>query len=252
MRVSTTMFRLARRSLFALFLTFFAVAAVQAQSQESKPTRQAPPATPTTQTENPASERPQSGVSGASWEGPNAGVRFTWDPEIWTVEQESLEPGYDGLQIGTPDSTIFVEAYDGFEGDAEACLDASEQEIRDREGVSEVVELEGRPLPATGERQGPSRLLGVVAATPDERVYRGIEYVECRTLISGTSVLELTWQTSAAAVNQEFPLAEALLASVEMPGMDEAPGFPVAPPSLDPNTAWHHATSSFPESARAK
>ncbi len=250
--MSSTMFRLGRRTLFALLLTFSTIATVEGQSQESKPTHQPPPATPTTAADNSAAAPGQSGVSGASWEGPYAGVSFSWDPEIWTVEQELIKPGYDGLQIGTPDSTIFVEAYEGFAGDADACLAASEEEIRNREGVSEVVRLEGRPLPATGELQGPSRLFGVVAAMTDGGPYRGIEYIECRSLISGTSVLELTWQTSAAAFNQELPLAEALLAAVEMPGMDNAPGFPAAPPSIDPNTAWHHATSSFPESASAK
>ena len=250
MPVPMTMYCLAGQSLLALLIAVSTVISVHAQSQESKPTRQAPPATPTMQAETGASEPRQSGVSGTSWEGPSAGVTFSWDPEIWTVEQELIEAGYDGLQIGTTDSTIFVEAYEGFAGDAEACLDASEQEIRDREGVSEVVAIEGRPLPATGDLQGPSRLFGIVAATPDERAYRSIEYVECRTLVSGTSVLELTWQTSVAAFNQEFPLVEVLFASVELPG--DAPGFPVAPPSIDPNTAWHHTTSSFPESARAK
>src|SRR5918996_987879 len=48
----------------------------------------------------------------SSWQGPNFGVRIHWDPAVWSVEGESIEEGYDGLQIGTPISTVFLEAYD--------------------------------------------------------------------------------------------------------------------------------------------
>ena len=117
-----------------LLSTGLATVAV-AQSQEPKP---ALPATPVAQPESPASGEATTGVSGSSWQGPNFGVRIHWDPAVWSVEVESIDEGYDGLQIGTPSSTVFLEAYDGFAGDAEACFASAEQEIGDREGVSEL------------------------------------------------------------------------------------------------------------------
>jgi hypothetical protein len=207
-----------------LLLTGLATVAV-AQSQEPKP---ALPATPVAQPATPASGEAATGVSGSSWQGPNFGVRIHWDAAIWSVEVESIEQGYDGLQIGTPNSTVFLEAYDGFAGDAGACFAAAEQEIGEREGVSEVVPLADRPLPVAADVRGAAGLFGLTATLPDGNIYRGVEYVECRTVRSGEAVLEITWQAVTQAYNEDFANVEELLAAIEMP--EESPSAtPVAP-----------------------
>src|SRR4051794_5775501 len=95
--------------LIAFTLLFVGLASgVVAQTQEHKPGVAASPvaASPVAATETPSSELPTTGVSGSSWEGPNWGVRLTWDPAEWNVEDEYITPGYDGLQLGTPISTV--------------------------------------------------------------------------------------------------------------------------------------------------
>src|SRR5215212_4306737 len=173
--------RLSILSVVMLLSTGLATVAV-AQSQEPKP---ALPATPVAPPESPASEEAATGVSGSSWQGPNFGVRIHWDPAVWSVEGESIAEGYDGLEIGTPISTVFLEGYDGFAGDAEACFSAAEQEIGEREGVSEVVPLTDRPLPVAADVRGAAGLFGLTATLPDGTNYRGVEYVECRTIEPG-------------------------------------------------------------------
>jgi hypothetical protein len=207
-----------------LLSTGLATVAV-AQSQEPKP---ALPATPVAQPDSPASGEAATGVSGSSWQGPNFGVRIHWDPAIWSVEVESIDEGYDGLQIGTPNSTVFLEAYDGFAGDAEACFAAAEQEIGEREGVSEVVPLTDQPLPVAAHVRGAAGLFGLTATLPDGTNYRGVEYVECRTFRPGEAVLEITWQAVTQAFNEDFTNVEELLAAIEMP--QESPSAtPVTP-----------------------
>src|SRR5215213_9196832 len=133
-------FSIRRLSILAVAMLFsIGLATVTvAQSQEPKP---ALPATPVAPVESPVSSDATTGVSGSSWQGPNYGVRIHWDPAVWSVEGESIAEDYDGLQIGTPISTVFLEAYSGFDGDADACFAAAEQEITEREGVSEVVPI---------------------------------------------------------------------------------------------------------------
>ncbi len=196
-----------------------------AQSQEPKP---ALPATPVAQPQSPASGEAITGVSGSSWQGPNFGVRLHWDPAVWSVEGESIEEGYDGLQLGTPISTVFLETYEGFAGDAEACLAAAEQEINEREGVSEVVPLTDRPLPVAADVRGEAGLFGLTASLPDGTNYRGVEYVECRTVRLGEAVLEITWQAVTQAFNEDFANVEELLAAIELPEASPA-ATPVAP-----------------------
>jgi hypothetical protein len=195
-----------------------------AQSQEPKP---ALPATPVATPVSQATEETATGVSGSSWQGPNFGVRVHWDPAVWSVEAEFIDEGYDGLQIGTPISTVYLEAYAGFGGDAAACLAAAEQELGEREGVSEVVPLTDRPLPVAADERGEAGLFGLTATLPDGSVYRGVEYVECRTVYAGETVLEITWQAITQAFNEDFANVEELLAAIEMP-QEPLPATPVA------------------------
>jgi hypothetical protein len=207
--------------LFAALLPFAA-----AQTQEPKP--ELPP-TPTAEPETQSGTSPDTGVSGNAWEGPNWGVRLTWDAAEWAVEAEQIVPGYDGLQIGTPRTTVFIEAYDGYGGDADACLADAEQEIRQREGVSEVVPLANRPLPVPEEARGPAQLFGVTAALVDGTTYRGVEYVECRTVVPGTAVVEITWQAVVSVFNQDLPLVTDLLASLVIPDAGQPAATPAVP-----------------------
>src|SRR5215218_8324029 len=221
-------FSVRRLSIFAvvMLLSTGLATVVGAQSQEPKP---ALPATPVAPPDSPASTGAATGVSGSSWQSPNFGVRIHWDPAIWSVEGESIDEGYDGLQIGTPISTVFIEAYDGFNGDAAACFAAAEKEIGEREGVSEVIPLTGRPLPVAEDVRGVAGLFGLTATLPDGTTYRGVEYVECRPLIPGEAVLETTWQAVTQAFNEDFANVEQLLAAIEMPAESPPASPPVAP-----------------------
>jgi hypothetical protein len=53
-----------------------------------------------------------------------------------------------------------------------------------------------------------------------------VEYVECRTVFPGETVLEITWQAVTQAFSEDFENVEALLATIELP---EAP--PAATPA---------------------
>jgi hypothetical protein len=205
-------------------LTFGAIALAGAQTQEPKP---ALPATPVARSDIAPGGNPPS-VTGSAWEGTNWGVRITWDPASWTFGDEFFTDGYDGVQINSAGSTVYLEAYEGYGGDAEACLDDAESEIRMREGITEAVVLEDRTLPVADDARGPADLFGLTAELPDGTAFRGIEYVECRTLVPGEAVLEITWQTAAETFNPEFPLVEDLLATIEMPQEPTPAASPIA------------------------
>lgn len=237
--------------LTAAGLFFGAGIAVVGQSQEPKPGSRGTPIAPP---EASVAGTPVSGVSDASWEGPNWGIRVAWDPEIWSVEGELIDAGYDGLQIGTPGSTVFIETYTGFDGDADDCLADAEREIGERESVSEVVALSGRQLPETKSDSGVSQLFGTVATLPGGDVFRGTEFVMCQTLVAGEAVLELTWQTTSASYNEELPKVEELFAAIERDADNSGTGplLPSLPPVADPATASYWPAASPPESASAK
>ena len=210
--------------LVAGMLSFSALASSRAQTQEPKP---ALPATP-------VAEPDADGVdAGSGWESEQWGVRIGWDPAVWSIGDSFTTEGYDGVQIVAPPSTIYLEAYEGFAGDADACLADAEREIQEREGFSEVVPLEDRPLPGPEGERGPARLYGLTATLPDGATYRGVEYIECRSVVPGEAVLEITWQAPVEAFNTDFPRVEALIAEIEIPtelAPAATPGVPIATP----------------------
>ena len=169
-----------------------------------------------------------------TWLGPNFGVGITWDPETWVVESEQIEQGYDGLRLGTPASSVFLEAYEGYPSDPASCLDDANAEIAGRDFVTEVVPLENRPLPETGFTDGARKLFGIAATLEDGSVYRGAEYVECRQLPDG-AMLELTWQVPVEAFNDDLPLVNDLVANLVVPGAGpDLPELPASPPDPAP------------------
>lgn len=203
-----------------------------AQSQEPKPSPEVILiATPVPQIE---SGGPGTGITGNTWIGPSHGVGITWSPDTWVVESEQIERGYDGLRLGTPASSVFLEAYEGFPSDPTSCLEDANAEIAGREFVSEVVPLENRPLPGTGFSEGKRQLFGIAAKLEDGAIYRGAEYVECRQLPGG-AMLELTWQVPVEAFNAELPLVNDLFANLVVPGDGpDLPELPAAPPDPAP------------------
>lgn len=203
----------------ALLLSTGIAGLAGAQSQEPKPVL---PATPVASEEVAPASGATTGVSGSTWTGPNWGAGVSWNAADWTVEAEFIDAGYDGLQIGTPLSTVYLEAYAGFGGDADACLADAAAEIVERQGVTEVVPLTGRALPVPEDERGEAQLFGLTLTLEDGTVFRGVEYVECRTLVPGTAVLEITWQTITETFNQDFPRVEELLGAITLPA-DAAP-----------------------------
>jgi len=226
MRMPSVTIRHAAVLALAILLSTLLTTVVGAQSQEPKPTL---PATPVADSEIPALDNALTGVSGSSWLGPGSGVRITWDPAVWSVEGEFIDEGYDGLQVGTPISTVYLEAYDDFGGDAADCFADAERELGEREGVSEVIPLTGRPLPVAEDVRGVAGLFGLTVTLPDGNTYRGVEYAECRTVVPGESVLEITWQAVTQAFNEDFANVEELLTTIEMPEASPPVATPVAP-----------------------
>jgi hypothetical protein len=209
----------------AALLSLGLIRITAAQSQEPKPVL---PATPVAEADVAPIATPLSGVAATTWEGPNWGVRVTWDPADWTVENEFIQTGYDGLQIGTPRSTAYIEAFARFDGDADACLAEAEAEIAERPGVVDVLPISGRPLPVPAEEADAARMYGVTATLADGTIYRGVEYVECRTLVPGEAVVEITWQVVTGAFDEDLPLVQELFAAIELPDTGAPAATPVA------------------------
>lgn len=164
-----------------------------------------------------ASQPGVSGVVGSSYTSPAWGYSLSWDPAVWTVEAESADPGYDGLQLGTPRSTLYVEGYEAFAGDAETCLRSAVVDVGGRDGTGEIEALPGRPTPLGPDLAPQQILLRYVQSYPDGSSAEMNEFVACLPLAAGASVLEITIQVPTSLYEAELPLATAVLATLILP-----------------------------------
>lgn len=220
---------------FALLLIPALGMSARAQSQEPKP-KIAPPAA----TAAAATPTAPSGVRGNSYTSPTFGYTLAWDPATWSVKDERLLEGYDGLELGTDRSNLFVEGMNAYRGDPAACLADARQQIAGRTGITSVSDFQGPGRPIQDAAGATSFLVGYVATLPDNSTTTIVEFVQCRTLVPGQAVLELTWQVQDVDYAQQLPLAVDLLQSLQIPGAAATPlagtpaATPLAPPAATP------------------
>ena len=166
------------------------------------------------------------GVDGNSYTGPTYGAAVGWDEEVWSVNEDVTfaGEGYDGLRLDSDVSLLYVEAFEAFEGNAAACLEDARAELEENPGISEFAEATDREAPtADGELPENAAIYEYTftndAGDEGEVVY----YVECRTLVEGEAVLELTYVSLPRFYDVDLPEAEAVFAALEIPGTDATP-----------------------------
>ena len=222
-----------------------ASAGVAAQSQEPKPTGAAatpiatqprPTATATepargspsaaaSATASPAAATPTepSGVEGNHYASPDFGVGLSWDPHVWQVQGERALPNFDGLQLGTADSSVFVEAIRDYAGDPTVCLADMQLQLIDRANPNSVEASRDKPSPLTDPPGAQSSVSVFEVSQAGGPPLRVVEWTQCRTMVPEDSVLVLSWDVPEDAFAREFPKVVELLGSLEMPGVAAAP-----------------------------
>ncbi|HET7093860.1 MAG TPA: hypothetical protein VFI22_10290, partial [Thermomicrobiales bacterium] len=116
-------------------------------------------------------------------------------------------------------------------------------QIAGRQGISAISDFQGPGRPIADTAGAKSLLVGYVATLPDNSTTTIVEFVQCRTLVPGQAVLELTWQAQDVDYAQQLPLVVDLLKTLHVPGAAATPvsGTPVGTPAASP-TAMPGAT----------
>lgn len=156
------------------------------------------------------------GVDGNAYESPEFGYTLEWDEEIWTVESATSDDDADTLVLTSENSVVTVTAYAGFDGDAAACVEAVEDEIAGRDGVSDVTILEddeGVPITEGDEEYSYVYYGYTLEDGGDREDY--YESVECSSFGDGETVLQISQVAPLQDAEQEINALEDLLESLE-------------------------------------
>lgn len=169
----------------------------------------------------------ESGIDGTSYTSPNFGYAFSWDDRDWTVypdaEVSQTDPPLDSLYLEAETGNLYIYGYDGYDGDPSACLQGeSDYYEHDSEGVSDwtlAENADGDPI----SKEGDDFAWGVFSLTyqnPDDENADPVtltDYIECRTLVPGQSILIIFASAPRAAYNDHIDLVQAVIDTIEIP-----------------------------------
>lgn len=161
----------------------------------------------------------QEGVEGNTYTSPTYGWSISWNDD-WEVVDEISEDGYDELIIDDSLSWVYFESYEDFGGDATACVEEEQADLEAQEGVSDIevgTSARGDDL-AGGDEEAAYTVYTFTFTSEDGVETPLVEYSDCRTLVPGEAVLEISQITSHDAYNDAAPIVQDLLAGLAMPG----------------------------------
>lgn len=158
-----------------------------------------------------------SGVTGNSYVSPTFGYSITWD-RAWEVSDELNEDDYNKLVLTNEISTVYIEGIVD-PSSLEECLAALVASLEETEGVSDVAPAEATDGTLEGQEEGRSwAVYNFVYTGEDGESIDLAEYMDCRPIVDGESLLVLSSISTADDFESQIePLGE-LFAGLALDG----------------------------------
>jgi len=182
----------------------------------------APQATPETTVEaSPAAE--------TSYTSPTYGYTLVWD-EGWQEVTHSSQDGYDLLRIGSDSALVDLAGFP-WQGTADDCIDSLVNYYRGQTGYSDVkIAVDDAGKERRGNDGSTAWAIIAVTLTSQGQTDDYADYVECRPIVPGESMLSVEYLTFAGDVDAQGQQRDQLLAGLTLPGEGAEIGSPVASP----------------------
>ena len=145
---------------------------------------------------------------------------ITWDDSVWEVTEDGAvnEDGFDAINLSSDDvGFVFIIGFSDPTGDLDGCMTIAAENIEGRDGVDDFEPSDELPLP-DAPRGAEQAVYAYTFDTGDGEPFDVAEYVECRILIEGEAVMQISYQTLAAVYEDALPLFEELLEGLEVEG----------------------------------
>jgi hypothetical protein len=147
------------------------------------------------------------------------GGQFTYtlefDDNFWQPEVLESDDGYEGVALNSEFGSLWIEAITAVEGDPDTCVEVTAENLADTDGISDVEEEDRLDLPET-VRGASAALYAYVFTNDDGDEFDNLEYIECRELVEGETILRITLVTSRSAWEDVLPELEAVIATIEI------------------------------------
>jgi quercetin dioxygenase-like cupin family protein len=169
--------------------------------------------------EEPAPPTPTvaAGVQGTTYVSPTFGYSLSWD-ETWTVVGETSLDGSDILQLNNGVSDVYFQSYGNYTGDPAACVASIAEQLPNNEGWANVEPMRtasGDPI--AGSDATRAYAVYTFNYTAEGTTTEFVEYLECRAIVPGQSILVITQLAPRDAYPGQVEPMRLLLEGLVMP-----------------------------------
>ncbi len=177
------------------------------------------------------------GIDGDTYTSPTYGYRLTWDANIWEAESRASDDGYNELRLESPSVTLAVWSGPYYAGDPAACLrgeagffETDDPAITDWRPAEDA---EGEPIAGetTSASYGVFNLTYTDPENAEAEPVALIDYIECRSLVEGESVLVIFATTTPERYNDTIDDVLRITNAVDLGGDEGEGATPAAPAS---------------------
>jgi endonuclease YncB( thermonuclease family) len=151
------------------------------------------------------------------------GFRVNWDDRLWFVVQQDVDQGWDEIDLSDGITYVFFAGGSGYGGEVQPCLDDTVQTLRRSHAIGNLSPLTGNDgrLVRGGTSDRAFAAYRYTYSFADGSTLDFVRYAECRTLVTGDSVVTIDVVMPAQAYDEEFPLAQDLIAGLSLPSPGE-------------------------------
>lgn len=163
-------------------------------------------------------------LSGDEWTSPTYGFSISWAGTEWEPDANAMLTAVgpeklDRLHLINGVSSLYVEGATRYEGSLPACVETEAALLAQEGGVSNVRTFEdenGVPLIADGPNASSIAFQLTLDAGGEDLEL--VDYIECRVLVPGESVLILTVVAEPDNFREQMALAQPVIDSIVIPG----------------------------------
>jgi hypothetical protein len=166
-------------------------------------------------------------VAGNSYTSPTFGYSLTWD-DSWQEVTRTSQNGSDLLRIGSNAALVDLTGFP-WTGTADDCIDSLVNYYKGQSGYSNVkFAVDGAGNEQRGHDGATAWAVIDFTLTSNGSTDDYADYVECRPIVAGESMLSIEYLTFANNFEAQQPERERLLAGLTIPGAGAETGTPAA------------------------
>jgi len=164
-----------------------------------------------------------SGVDGNAYTSPTYGYSIEWDDEIWSVEDEASDAGYDLILLQSDYSDLSLEGLYFYRGNPDDCLDGERDGIAEESGLDDLVLVmddDGNQIIESGDGYA----YGIYELPASDEPGADLDnyiYIECQVLVADAAVLIIISYIDPSDLDTELTLIGDVLSTLQMGSVEE-------------------------------